>query len=169
MSHPSHNILHDYPQYYALDRPRSRHSSTAYPSDPYMYGSHSRNASLSQPSGYGLSHSPTSDDGVKPSLPSISNLLSIRSDDEASQEAGERQETCMLLYRLTLTHNSRNTPFYDFSTATTIPARTVFAKSIVAAYIADATSCASPLHAISQTRTVRPSQAIDTTGTSIPK
>lgn len=94
MSYPARDMFQGYPQQYAMyptrthqtptEVPQSLHVNpyTSYPTVPQQY-----QQPQSRPSQQ--SHSPVSEDGFKPSLPSISNLLGIADGDRPSQEVGK--------------------------------------------------------------------------------
>ena len=98
MAYPVRDMFANYPQHYALQQGRTPDPSLQSAQHPsaYPYGSYNPGA---QPQQYlhaqhrpvEITQSPVSEDGIRPSLPSISNLLSIakkkRTRDEDEGEA----------------------------------------------------------------------------------
>lgn len=114
MSYPVRDAFHGYPQQYAMYQTRAHHpehemaqsiNHHPYPnygpvSHPQQYQQHQQQP-VSRSSQ--RSNSPVLEDGSRPSLPSISNLLGIADGDRPGQEAGTSGNRT--LYFVTITNN----------------------------------------------------------------
>ena len=103
MAYPVRDSFHGYPQQYDVYQQRAHqpqvdvaHSLNVNPYATFVNGSEAQQYLQPQSRSAQLSHSPVAEDGFRPSLPPISNLLGIADGDRPSNDAGMLAFPCYL-------------------------------------------------------------------------